>query len=423
MEDKQIARIDNPFQAPAAQAGASVAIEGMRVATEVMAAMEIARRYPRDPSKAMDAIIDDCCQTELAEDASYEYARGGSNIDGPSIRLAETIARRWGNMECGVKEIGRRDGYSEVQAYAIDLQTGFRDVKTFQVKHWRDTKRGGYAVTDERDIYELVANSGARRKRACILALIPPEVVNGALRQCSITLSSKIEINEDYLKKVLTAFEAFGVTKEMLEKRIQRKFEALTPTLALQLRRIHNSLRDNMSSPAEWFDVQKEVAPGAPDDLTAAMRAKAGKTSPPEKKEPPKEPSPERNEPAEAKPDAAPQAKPGLPSLAELEKKVEVATTAQEISDLLAPISAHPESPERAKVSKAWMEKSRTITQKAKKHGTDLVRDRIIAAMNKAKTEAALDEAYDEVNMYGWDEADKKALADRYKQCKEDLAL
>lgn len=56
-------------------------------------------------------------------------------------------------------------------------------MKQFQVRHWRDTKSGGYALKDSRDIYEKVANDGARRLRACILAVIPADVVETAVKE------------------------------------------------------------------------------------------------------------------------------------------------------------------------------------------------------------------------------------------------
>jgi hypothetical protein len=50
------------------------------------------------------------------------------------------------------------------------LETGYYDERQFQVRHWRDRKQGGgYQLTDERDIYELIANFGQRRKRAVLL--------------------------------------------------------------------------------------------------------------------------------------------------------------------------------------------------------------------------------------------------------------
>jgi hypothetical protein len=253
----------NPFRSTAVAVGAStalVAVEQQRAIAEVQAAMIVARSNPRDPARATDLILDDCTRPALAEGALYEYSRGGSVISAPSIRLAEVVARRWGNIDCGVKELSRRDGYSECEAYAWDIETNFKDKKIFQVRHWRDTKQGGRAVTDERDIYELVANMGARRKRACIIAIIPGDVIDAAVNQCEKTLKIKTEITPELIEGLLERFSEYGVTKEMIEKRIQRHINSITPTQALQMKKIHTSLKDGMSDAADWFD----AADGAP---------------------------------------------------------------------------------------------------------------------------------------------------------------
>lgn len=95
MNDVMVA---NPFGGDAAQAaaGALISAEQQKAIAEVQAALVMARVHPRDPRRAMDLILQDCMRPTLAEEATYQYARGGSDISGPSIRLAETIARRWG---------------------------------------------------------------------------------------------------------------------------------------------------------------------------------------------------------------------------------------------------------------------------------------------------------------------------------------
>lgn len=270
----------NPFGVQA-RVGGLVSVEQQRAIAQVQAAILVARSMPRDRLMCMDLILQDCTDPDLAEDAEYEYSRGGSKIAGPSIRLLETVARRWGNMESGVKELSRQNGYSECEAYAWDMEGNYRDSKIFQVKHWRDTKQGGYQITDERDIYELVANMGARRKRACMETVIPKDVINKAMEQCEVTLKTKIDITPDYIKGLLNSFARFNVTKEMLEKRIQRHIDALTPALAVQLRRIFNSLKDGMSVASEWFDVGTPAEPERPKTGASALKdAATGKSGP-----------------------------------------------------------------------------------------------------------------------------------------------
>lgn len=277
----------NPFgNAPIAAAPqmASQAALVQREVAEVQAAMVIAKREPRDPRRAMDSIINNCTREGLAERAIYQYARGGQDITGPSIRLAEELARGWGNILTGVTELSRLNGYSECLAYAWDLETNFRDEKRFQVKHWRDTKKGGYALTDERDIYETIANSGARRKRACILSVIPVDVQEAAVEQCELTMRTKINVTPEKIASMVAAFGEFGVTKSQIERRIQRRVETITPALMANLGKVFNSLKDGMSQTNDWFDPDPADPNGgapAPASRTEAAKEQLRAAAPP----------------------------------------------------------------------------------------------------------------------------------------------
>lgn len=251
----------NPFgNGNGAAATGAMTVAQAREVAEIQAGMVIAQRFPRNELAAMDRIINACTRPSLAESALYEYSRGGSKITGPSIRLAEVIAQNWGHIHMGVRELAQANGESTVEAYAYDVQTGTRDNKVFQVRHWRDTKGGGYKIEDGRDIYELVANVGARRKRACILAVIPGDVVEAAVEQCEKTLLIKSEVTPERLKEIVAVFAGFGVSVAAIEKRIQRRMEAMTPGQMLNLRKIANSIRDEMSAPADWFDLNDGAA-------------------------------------------------------------------------------------------------------------------------------------------------------------------
>lgn len=230
-----------------------------RAIAEVQAAVMMAKRFPRDPVQAMDRITNAFSRPTLAAVSQYQYAKGGADVSGPSIRAAEAIAQQWGNIEFGFRELGRGIGadgkaYSEVEAYAWDTETMTRKPLQFIVPHWRDTKRGGYPITEEREIYELVANMAQRRVRACLLSIIPGDVTEAAMRQSDITLKTTADTSPEAMAKMIEAFAEFGVTKEQIEARIQRRVEAIQPAQVVSLKKIYVSLRDGMSTAAEWFD-------------------------------------------------------------------------------------------------------------------------------------------------------------------------
>ena len=260
----------NPFQKQAAAPIATVQADSQRAVSETQSAMVIAQRFPRNQVAAMDRILQAFTRQTLAETALYSYARGGTDITGPSIRAAETIAQNWGNIQFGVRELEQRPGESTVEAFAWDIETNTRSTKVFQIAHVRHTKQGQKRLEDPRDIYELVANNGARRLRACILSVIPGDVVEAAITQAETTLKTRVKITPEMLASLAEKFEKFGVDKRALEARIQRRLDSITPALVVQLGKIYNSLQDGMSSPGDWFDL---APPATGDAASAATRA------------------------------------------------------------------------------------------------------------------------------------------------------
>jgi hypothetical protein len=316
--------VESPFQAQrqVAQTTGALATQSRELA-ETQTKYLMAERFPRDEVRAMDRIINAFSRSGLAERSQYAYARGGTDITGPSIHAAQAIAQGWGNIEMGWRELARgvgQDGkpYSEVEAFALDLQSRVPSRITFIVPHWRDTKQGGYKLKDERDIYELCANQAQRRKRACILSVVPQDVIDTAMQQASVTLNAKADTSPEGIQKLLDSFEPLGITKEHIEKRIQRRIEAITAAQIVGLKRIYASLRDDMSEPADWFDIAKE-APKA-DGLervraeAAAKRAGAGGKTPPATAAGQQQADPQTGEVAAPPPPAAGRGKPRAPA-------------------------------------------------------------------------------------------------------------
>lgn len=278
--------VESPFAARTAvapQESAGSRQNQSRELAETQTQYLMAERFPRDERASMDRILNAFSRRTLAEKAQYQFARGGSDIAGPSIRAAEAIAQQWGNMDSGWRELSRGTdqsgvSFSEIEAFCVDLQARNRKRLTFFVRHWRDTKRGGYKLTDERDIYELCANQAQRRLRACILQSIPGDVVEAAMNQAETTLKASADTSPEAMQKMMAAFEPYGVTKEHIEKRIQRRLDAITPAQVVSLKRIYASLRDDMSTPAEWFDMGEAPLPadttGSLDAVRAATAAK-----------------------------------------------------------------------------------------------------------------------------------------------------
>ena len=250
--------LDQPRQIAAAP------VESMmsRQAQEVQAAMIIAKRFPRDTDEAVTRILKACERTALAEQATYEYAKGGSQVSGPSIRLAETLAQNWGNLDFGVVELEQRNGESTVMAYAWDLETNCRQTKIFSVPHVRKTKSGTTFLDDPRDIYETVANQGARRLRACILGIIPGDIVDSAVGKCEATLkaSARKKTLPERVADMTKTFAGIDVSEAQLAAFLKKNSTSeFNEQDVMRLGKVFVAIRDNLTRKEDQFPALQAV--------------------------------------------------------------------------------------------------------------------------------------------------------------------
>lgn len=254
----EIQRVSNPMGTanvnPSNELDTMGAVASAGEIARVQAQLVYAANRPRNEMKACERMLNSFQRPSLAEVSVYQYARGGTDIKGLSIRAAEAMAMAWGNMDFGLREIEQKSGESTIEAFAWDLETNVRRSITFRVPHYRDTKRGRMKLEDSRDIYELVANNGARRVRACILAVIPRDIQDSVIDQVNETMRARVDISPERIKNMIEAFGGYGVTKEMIETRIQRRIDTITPAQMVGLINIYNSLKDGMGVAGDFFE-------------------------------------------------------------------------------------------------------------------------------------------------------------------------
>lgn len=267
--------IDNPFPAPAAST-AAVEVAQSREMVEAAAAIAVARQHPRDQHAAMQRVLDAVAHPDVAEAGLYSYQRGGSEIEDLSIRAAEIIMLEWGNMQAGVRELESQSGSTTMEAWSWDLEHNVRDSKVFTVPHERHTRNAVKHLTDPRDIYELTANFASRRKRACMLAVLPRAVRDAAVRQINLTLIEHSPADDESRDAMLRGFAKFGVSQQALEKFLGRSFDSVRPVHMARLKKIGTSLREGMSQPSDWFQgVKAAPAGGRAENITERVKAKA----------------------------------------------------------------------------------------------------------------------------------------------------
>ena len=239
----------------------TIAVESSRAIAEAQGKLIMAKRFPRNYIDSYAKAIEACQRKGFAEKAFFNYPRGGQTVTGVTIRFAEEMARCYGNLDYGIKEMSHEEGKSEMQAYCWDLETNTLSSQNFTVEHIMETKQGNRKLTSQRDIYERTANDGARRLRSRILAILPPDLVEDCINECKKTLTGKNDMPLiDKIKNMVTAFEKLGVTKEMLEKRLKHTIETVNADELTEYIGIYNGLKQKETTISDWFEQPKTAS-------------------------------------------------------------------------------------------------------------------------------------------------------------------
>ena len=239
----------------------TVAVESSRAIAEAQGKLIMAKRFPRNYVESYNKAIEACQRKGFAEKAFFSYPRAGQTVTGVTIRFAEELARVYGNLDYGIKEMSHEEGKSEMQAYCWDLETNTISSQNFTVEHIMETRQGNRKLTSQRDIYERTANDGARRLRSRILAILPPDLVEDCVTECKKTLAGNNSVPLiDRVKQMVTGFAKFGVSKEMIEKRLGHTVETVTANELVEYQGIYNGLKQKETTVSDWFEQPKTAS-------------------------------------------------------------------------------------------------------------------------------------------------------------------
>lgn len=275
---------------PQAQAGQGTMVEQARAIAEVRAAVMIAMERPRNRAAAIAEMREVCTIPALADRAFFRVDRGSQKVNGASIHLARELARCWGNVAYGVKELVRDDvkGQSELLAFAWDLQTNARSEINFIVPHTRFTRsKGNVQLTQTQEIYENNASFAGRRLREAIFAVLPVWFKEEAEAICHATLS-KGAGDKPLVQRIAdtkAAFEAIGVTAAQLEKKRGRKLDEFLGDDLAALRVIFVSIKRGEVTVADEFPTDDAAPPANADAFEFASAGKVKKAEPANSKE------------------------------------------------------------------------------------------------------------------------------------------
>jgi hypothetical protein len=257
-----------------------------REEAELKGAIVTARHFPRTEADAFARLMKSAKRPSFAAGARYSYQRGGTQVAGPSVKMAREAARCWGNIRYGLRLVSIDDKFVHVKGWALDLETNAYVEMEDKFERLIFRKRGGWQKPDERDLRELVNKRGAICVRNAILQVIPPDITDDAMRVVEETLikAAKGEIEQDRdaaIRTIVVAFSNFGVKTDALVERLGHDLETITPAELTELRSIYTALNDGQAKVADYFKNGRETSADTAGLNAAAKAAAAGGAEPP----------------------------------------------------------------------------------------------------------------------------------------------
>lgn len=273
---EQITPLPTTYEPRATSQGTIV--EQSRAVAEVAAAVRVAQENPRDTTRAVDQMRKACSQKALAERAFYSLPRAGGRVEGSTVHLARELARCWGNVDYGIRELSRDDtaGQSEMQAWAWDQETNTRSTRSFIVPHERMARKQRQKLTDLGDIANNNNSVAARAVRETIFTILPVWFRTEAEGLAAQTLHGGGEKTPEQQKADAIAHyrDSLNVTPEQIEDRIGRPVQAWTPQDVAGLRVLAGELARGEKNVADEFPAPEKRATA--DEITGAELTKGG---------------------------------------------------------------------------------------------------------------------------------------------------
>ena len=219
--------------------------------SEVDVQVSTAKQYPRNLPEVLNKILTYATMdTETAEDCFYVLKRGGSTIEGLSVRMSEIIAGAWGNLRVQTRIIGNDGKTITAQGVCHDLETNV--AVSVEVKR-RITDK--YGKTFSEDMQVVTGNAAsAIAYRNAVLKVVPKAVTKKVVAEVKkVALGQSLDL-ETSRQNMIQYFAKLGVTKEMLLEYLGiTKVEEIDKEAVFELRATANAIKDGTTTVKESF--------------------------------------------------------------------------------------------------------------------------------------------------------------------------
>lgn len=245
----------------------------MRIENDVMSAVAIQR--PRDEGTVIKRALQELeLVPENAGAAYYSIPYRDRNLDGtvkmtrvegPSIKAAMSLSRRWGNCTVAARTMNEDESGWDLEGVFLDYETNFRVCRPFRVSKFAKKRNGGaYRLDPQRELMALQAGA-SKAIRNATLAGLPDYLVTAYVNRAREIVGGKLDqkADEKQLSAVIRAFKKLDVTQEQLEQYTKLAMAEWTGSEIADLRGLYNAIQDGQVTMAAALAEVSEPEPVA----------------------------------------------------------------------------------------------------------------------------------------------------------------
>lgn len=194
---------------------------------------------------------------EVAASCNYALPRGGKDLEGPSVRLAEIICSTYGNIRSGARVIANDGKTITAQGICHDLETN--NSVTVEVKR-RITDRNGKTYNE--DMQTVSGNAAcAIAYRNAVYKVVPFALVSEIYEKTKEVARGTAETLPARRDKALKYLKELGVTeKQILDVLELKKIEDIDLDKLSTLRGMVTLIKNGESTISDLFVKEKDVA-------------------------------------------------------------------------------------------------------------------------------------------------------------------
>lgn len=234
----------------------SSAVEAISRA-EVDIQISTAHRFPRQLAKVKsDMLSFATLDEETAQSCFYSLPRGGKNIQGPSIRMAEIAVSCYGNLRAGtriIETVTKGDSpHVLLQAVCHDLEKN--TAITIEKRRRIVGKKSKGGQIDEDDI-NLAANAGsAIAFRDAVFKIVPGALIRPVYEQAKRVAIGDAKTLSDRRSKAIESFGKMGVSQDRVLASVEKtSVDEVTIADLETLIGLHTAIKDGQTSVDDAF--------------------------------------------------------------------------------------------------------------------------------------------------------------------------